>query len=67
MLTFVGLRQLTAETRPLTSNDLNTLVQGVRAAQVRLATSGRMLSTKMLFLILSRLAACIRPLRLKPQ
>ena len=26
--------QLTAQTRPLTSNDINTLVQGVRAAQV---------------------------------
>lgn len=49
MLTPVGGRQLTAETRPLTSNDLNTLVQGVRAAQVRSATSGRMLSTKMVF------------------
>ncbi len=27
--------QLTADSRPLTSNDLNTLVQGARAAQAR--------------------------------
>jgi hypothetical protein len=30
-----GRAQLTAESRPLTSNDLNTLVQGARAAQAR--------------------------------
>ena len=33
--------QLTAQTRPLTSNDINTLVQGVRAAQVSFCRAQR--------------------------